>query len=54
MSKFKPKLKALLSTAEAAILKAGETHAESAFISTGQGNYKPQGSQSFSSGWPQK
>lgn len=44
MSKFKRKLKALLSTAEAAILKPAETHAESAFISTGQGNYKPQGS----------
>lgn len=46
MSKFEPKLKALLSTAEAAILKPGETHAESAFVSTRQGNYKPQDSQS--------
>lgn len=41
MSKFKPKLKALQSTAEAAILKAGETHVENAFIFTSQGNYKP-------------
>lgn len=46
MSKFESKLKALLSTAEAAILKPGEIHAESDFISIGQGNYKPQGSHS--------
>ena len=47
MSKFKPKLhvlfKALIST-KAATLKPGETNTESAFVFSGQGNYKSQGS----------